>query len=95
MAKVAKSLRAECNTATNVAKENKLAQFQTYERVTDLGQRTLFTRWVISNKSGVTKARLVVRGFKKIYIDIRRDSPTFGKSITLTNFYCSHRKVDN
>ena len=41
--------------ATDVAKENELArheQFQTYEEVTDLGQRILSTRWVISDKIG-------------------------------------------
>ena len=82
MAEVTKSLRAECNTATDVAKENELAkleQFQTYEEVTDLGQRTLSTRWVISDKNAVTKARLVVRGFEENDIEIRRDSPTVGK----------------
>ena len=82
MAEVTKSLRAECNTATDVAKENELAkleQFQTYEEVTDLGQRTLSTRWVISDKNGVFKARLVVRGFEENDIQILRDSPTVGK----------------
>ena len=50
----------------NIAKENeleKLAQFETYEEVADCGQKVLSTRWVITNKDGKTKARLVVREF--------------------------------
>ena len=48
------------------AKENeldKLAQFETYEEVFNYGQKTLSTRWVVTNKDGNTKARLVIRGF--------------------------------
>ena len=43
----------------------KLAQFQTYEEVANKGQKTLSTRWVITDKGGQTKTRLVVRGFEE------------------------------
>ena len=45
----------------------------------DCGQRTLSTRWVITNKEGKTKARLVVRGFEEKDLEIPRDSPTVSK----------------
>ena len=66
----------------NIAKEielEKLAQFETYEEVADCGQKVLSTRWVITNKDGKTKARLVVRGFEERDLEIPRDSPTVGK----------------
>ena len=66
----------------NIAKENeleKLAQFETNEEVADCGQKVLSTRWVITNKDGKTKARLVVRGFEERDLEIPRDSPTVGK----------------
>ena len=69
---------------TDIAKENeleKLAQFETYEEVSDCGQKVLSTRWVISNKDGKTKARLVVRGFEERDLEIPRDSPTVGKEL--------------
>lgn len=58
---------------------DKLQQFETYEEVTNCGQKTLSTRWVITNKEGKTKARLVVRGFEEQDVEIRKDSPTVGK----------------
>ena len=57
----------------------KLVQFDTYEEVNDNGQKVLSTRWVITNKNGQTKARLVVRGFEEKDLEIPRDSPTVGK----------------
>ena len=65
-----------------IAKENelnKLALFDTYQEVTDCGQKPLSTRWVVTNKDGNTKARLVVRGFEEKDLEIPRDSPTVGK----------------
>ena len=64
-----------------IAKKNelhKLAEFNTYEEIAECGQRTS-TRWVITNKEGKTKARLVVRGFEEKDLEIPRDSPTVGK----------------
>ena len=64
------------------AKENeldKLAQFETYEEVFNYGQKTLSTRWVVTNKDSNTKARLVVRGFEEQDLEILKDSPTIGK----------------
>ena len=57
----------------------KLAQFQTYEEVANKGQKTLSARWVITDKGGQTKARLVVRGFEEKDLEIPKDSPTVGK----------------
>ena len=57
----------------------KLVQFDTYEEVNYNGQKVLSTRWVITNKNGQTKARLVVRGFEEKDLEIPRDSPTIGK----------------
>lgn len=56
-----------------------MAQFQTYEEVANKGQKTLSTRWVITDKDGQTKARLVVRGFEEKDLEIPKDSPTVGK----------------
>ena len=78
---ITNSLRSESKEVT-IAKENelnKLAQFDTYQEVTDCGQKPLSTRWVITNKDGNTKARLVVRGFEENDLEIPRDSPTVGK----------------
>ena len=65
-----------------IAKENeleKLVQFDTYEEVTDCGQKILSMRWVLTCKDGKHKARLVVRGFEEKDLDIPVDSPTVGK----------------
>ena len=75
-------LEGSTSSEINIAKENeleKLAQFETYEEVADCGQKVLSTRWVITNKDGKTKARLVVRGFEERDLEIPRDSPTVGK----------------
>ena len=56
-------------------KENKV-----YKEVKDKGQKTLFIRWVISQKmkegKQVWKARLVVRGFKEEGENLVTDTPT-------------------
>lgn len=65
-------------TAAKLTELQKLCHFNTYEEVKDCGQYTLSTRWVITNKDGQTKARLVVRGFEEEFI-MPRDSPTVGK----------------
>lgn len=66
----------------NIAKENeleKLVQFETYEEVVDCGERAISASWVITSKDGMTKARLVVRGFDEKDLEIPRDSPIVGK----------------
>lgn len=65
-------------TAAKLAELQKPRHFSTYEEVTDCGQHTLSTRWVITSKDGQTKARLVVRGFEEEFT-MPRDSPTVGK----------------
>lgn len=65
----------------NKAKQSeleKLKTFNTYEEVVDNGQNTLSTRWVITNKEGSIKARLVVREFEEEYY-VSKDSPTVSK----------------
>ena len=75
---------ATCKVQDNeigLAKEaelKKLCQFDTYEEVENRDQPTLTTRWMITNKDGQAKARLVVRGFEEDFI-LPRDSPTVGK----------------
>ena len=60
------------------------SNFEVYTEVPDRGQRTLSTRWVVTEKSlpdghkGV-KARLVVRGFEEEE-KVQSDSPTAAKS---------------
>ena len=53
------------DTSAKLAELQKLRHFNTYQEVKDCGQQTLSTRWVITNKEGQTKARLVVRGFEE------------------------------
>jgi len=57
----------------------KLKDFQTYELVDDLGQLKISTRWVLSDKNGKIKARLVARGFEEDE-SIQKNSPTVCKS---------------
>ena len=76
------------DTSAKLAELQKLRHFNTYQEVKDCGQQTLSTRWVITNKEGQTKARLVVRGFEEEF-KMPRDSPTVGKGtmrIFLGNF---------
>ena len=65
-------------TEAKLTELEKLCHFDTYQEVQDCGQYTLSTRWVITDKDGKTKARLVVRGFEEEYF-MPRDSPTVGK----------------
>ena len=57
----------------------KKVQFDTYEEVTDCGQKTLSMRWVLTCKDGKHKARLVVREFEEKDLEIPVDSPTVDK----------------
>ena len=66
------------DTSAKLAELQKLRHFNTYQEVKDCGQQTLSTKWVITNKEGQTKARLVVRGFEEEF-KMPRDSPTVGK----------------
>ena len=56
----------------------KKVQFDTYEEVTDCGQKTLSMRWVLTCKDGKHKARLV-REFEEKDLEIPVDSPTVDK----------------
>ena len=60
------------------AELQKLIDFHTYEEVEERGQDTISTRWVITEKEGSVKARLVARGFEE-YNFIAKDSPIIGK----------------
>ena len=66
------------DTSAKLAELQKLQHFNTYQEVKDCGQQTLSTRWVITNKEGQTKARLVVRGFEEEFM-MPRVSPTVEK----------------
>ncbi|CAC5372113.1 unnamed protein product [Mytilus coruscus] len=68
-------------TGNDIAKQlelKKLKQFDTYEEVEDGGQKTISTRWVITNKNEDTRARLVAQGFEEQSF-IPKDSHTIGK----------------
>ena len=56
----------------------KLHFFNTYQEVEDNGQDLISTKWVITEKNGETKARLVACGFEEDF-PLPRDSPTVGK----------------
>ena len=58
----------------------KLKDFGTYETVPDKGQNRISTRWVLSRKGDIVKARLVARGFEDHEVH-RKDAPTVGKSV--------------
>ena len=68
----------ECIQAKQVELE-KLKNFQTYEEVDDLGQNWVSTTWVLWQKGDEVRARLVARGYEEEG-DVRKDSPTTGKS---------------
>lgn len=88
--KLVKEHEAEVNiiTGSEIGKEKcdiakqqeleKLIEFDTYEEVKDIGQKSVSTRWVITNKDGNARARLVARGFEE-HSFIPKDSPTIGK----------------
>ena len=76
------------DTSAKLAELQKLRNFDTYQEVKDCGQQTLSTRWVITNKEGQTKARLVVRGFEEEF-KMPRDSRTVGKG-TMRIFWQFH-----
>ena len=51
-----------------------------FEKVEDAGQLYLNTRWVLTDKDGRKKARLVVKGFEDPeYYNVIKDSPTCSK----------------
>lgn len=72
----------ECNSAKHVELQ-KLLDFCTYDEVEDKGQNAISTRWVITSKDGIVKARLVARGFQE-YRFLAKDSPTVGKGTMRT-----------
>ena len=74
------------NLEVKQAKEKELENwksFNVYTEVSDLGQKTISTRWVVTKKDicnqECVKARLVVRGFEEEN-QIQSDSPTASKS---------------
>ena len=54
--------------------------YKTYREVYDRGQKTISTRWVVTEKKDGFKARLVVRGFEEVDDIIQADSPTGDKA---------------
>ena len=69
----------ECVVAKQIELE-KLARFDVYENVEDMGQKAISTRWILWKKGSEIRARLVARGFEEeVFADI--DSPTVGKGM--------------
>ena len=54
--------------------------YETYREVYDRGQKTISTRWVVTEKQNGYKARLVVRGFEEVDEAGLSDSPTADKA---------------
>ena len=51
-----------------------------YTQVLDQGQSRISTRWIGTEKDGLAKARLVIKGYQDMSADdIRSDSPTCSK----------------
>lgn len=55
-------------------------EYGTYREIYDRGQKTISTRWVITEKKNGFKARLVVRGFEEVEEIGQADSPTGDKA---------------
>ena len=68
-------------------------KYEVYREIHDTGQKTLSTRWVVTQKSNdIFKARLVVRGFEEPNVVDFVDSPTGDKCsrhilVTLANTF--------
>ena len=75
----ARHREVECIQAKQVELK-KLKNFQTYQEVDDLGQNWVSTTWVLWQKGDEVRARLVARDYEEEG-DVRKDSPTIGKSI--------------
>ena len=58
---------------------NRLKEFNTYKEVKDGGQSFVSSRWVITCRKNIIKARLVARGFEE-YGGFQTDAPTISKS---------------
>ena len=69
---------ADCLKAKE-AELQKLIDFDVYTEVDDEGQPCISTTWVLTDKEGQIKARLVARGFEESET-VERDSPTVAKS---------------
>lgn len=68
------------------AKEAELAKFReynVYEEVKNIGQKTVSCRWVVTKKGEKVKARLVARGFEEMLIN-QVDAPT----VNSTSLWC-------
>ena len=74
--------------SVSIAKDLEIRNWQDNEvfvEVVDVGQPTISTRWVVTEKvkdgQDVVKARLVARGFEEDFSDSRKDSPTCSKEV--------------
>ena len=61
----------------------KLKQFNTFSVVKDEGQFRISTTWVLWEKNGGVRARLVARGYEESFKE-RTDSPTVSKNVLRT-----------
>ena len=62
------------------AEIDKWKEYAVFEEVDNIGQKSISTRWVCSEKDGKIKSRLVARGYEDEEQKERVDSPTCSKS---------------
>ena len=72
----------ECEQA-KLEEIEKLKQFNTFSEVNDEGQFRISTTWVLWEKNGGVRARLVARGYEESFKE-RTDSPTVSKNVLRT-----------
>ena len=72
----------ECEQA-KLEEIEKLKQFNTFSVVKDEGQFRISTTWVLWEKNGGVRARLVARGYEESFKE-RTDSPTVSKNVLRT-----------
>ena len=65
-------------TDAKQAELRKFKEFNVYKEVKDVGQSTISTRWVVTYKDDIVKARLVARGFEELSYQ-QCDAPTVTK----------------
>ena len=73
-------------TKAKEAEIQKFKEFDVYKEVKDVGQPTISTRWVITNKGETVKARLVARGFEELSYT-QCDAPTVTKPCLRMAFF--------
>ena len=73
-------------TRAKEAEIQKFKEFDVYKEVKDVGQFAISTRWVVTNKGDIVKARLVARGFEELSYN-QCDAPTVTKPCLRMAFF--------